>query len=151
MITKIKYFLTAATLIALSSCAYPTKKGAYIAEPPTQKMAVVYIYRTQTSIHGGNPDVPVFYVNEGRVGKLSIGGYYRVLVNPGEISVTNKGSLFGIPTPWKEGEVKFTAKENMSYYVKYAVEMNPFLTTTFKLVPNSFGENDIKTTKLLVN
>ena len=151
MITKIKSYVLVTTLTILSSCAYPTKKSNYIAEPPTKKMAAVYIYRTQTSIHSANPDVPAFFVNDVRVGKLSIGGYYRVLVNPGEISVTNKGSLFGMTTPWKEGEVKFTAKENMSYYVKYAVEMEPFLTTTFKLVPETFGENDIKTTQLLVN
>lgn len=139
-------------LLILSGCAYPTKKEAYRAAAPDKGMAVVYLYRTPTTIHGGNPDVPRFYVNDNLIGKLSIGGYYRILVKPGAVKLTNKGSFLGLPLPWSIGGVELTAEENKTYFVKYAVDMNPiFIDTIFTAVSNARGEQEILKTQLLVN
>lgn len=139
-------------LLVLAGCAYPTKKDAYRPVAPDKGMAVIYLYRTPTSIHSGNPDVPRFYVNDNLIGKLSIGGYYRILVKPGPVKVTNKSSFLGLPLPWSIGGVEFKAEENKTYFVKYAVDMNPiFIDTIFTAVSNSRGEQEITRTQLLVN
>lgn len=137
-------------LLLLSGCAYPTKKNSYSFQAAEMGKAVVYLYRTTTSIDSLNPDVPRFYVNGNQLGRLSIGGYYRTEIVPGETSITYRSSLFGIPFPWNGGEVKFTAIENQTYFVKFSIE-SVMRIQELKVVPNEIGQQEIKETKLLVN
>ncbi len=137
-------------LIILSGCAYPSKKSPYSVQVAEKGKAVIYLYRTSTAVDSLNPDVPRFYINGDKLGRLTVGGYYRAEVTPGEVFVTKKGSLFGIPFFWKEGEVKFTALENHTYFVKFSIE-SIMRIQEFKLVTNTVGEQEIKETMLLVN
>ena len=136
--------------IVLSGCAYPTKKGPFVAQSPEKGMSVIYIYRSQTSVDSVNPDVPRFFVNDNSIGRLSIGGYYRVMVPSGKTMVTYRGSLFGIPFFWNSGKVEIMALENQSYFVKFGIE-SMMRVKKFKLVSDVVGKREIKKTKLLVN
>ncbi len=136
-------------ILFLVGCTYPSKKDFYSFQAPEKGKAVVYLYRSNTSIDSLNPDVPRFYVNKSKLGKLSTGGFYRVEVDPGEISLIYKNSLFGIPFFWKSGEVKFVALDNHVYYVKFSIE-SVMRSVEFKPVPNAIGEQEIKETRLLV-
>lgn len=137
-------------ILVLAGCAYPTKKESYKFQTSQRGKVAVNIYRTQTAIDSVNPDVPRFYINDTSLGRLTIGGYYRTEVNPGEVSVTYKSSLFGIPFFWNDGEVKFIAVENQAYFLKFSIETFMRLQE-FKIVPTANGENEIKGTNLLVN
>jgi len=137
-------------LITLSGCAYPTKKESFIAQYPEKGMSVIYLYRSQTSIDSVNPDVPRFFVNDKAIGRLSIGGYYRVVVRPGKSIVTYKDSFFGIPFFWNSGKVEVMALENQSYFVKFGIE-SILRVEKFELIPDVVGRREIKKTKLLVN
>jgi len=134
----------------LSGCAYPTRQEVYTSQSLESGKSVVYVYRADTAIDSLNPDVPRFFVNGASIGRLLLGGYYRIVVDPGPVSVTYRTSLFGIPFFWDDGEVKFTAAEGKAYFVKFGVETIMRLNR-FELVPDDFGVDEIKSTKHLVN
>lgn len=137
-------------LTLLSGCAYPKRTTPYKMEPPSTGKASIYIYRTPTSIDSLNPEIPKFSVNGATVGKLSIGGYYHLAVEPGEAQVSYKDSIMGIYPPWNSRDINFVAKSDEKYFIKYSIE-SVMRIVTFKLVSNSQGEEEIKSTDLLVN
>jgi hypothetical protein len=138
--------------VLLAGCAYPKHTTPYNAMTPGKGKALVYIYRPHTQMNSLNPDVPKFSVNGNTVGKLSIGGYYLLTVDPGEILVTYKDPLMGIYPFWNSGEVKFTAQANQKYFIRYSVEIEMLMTHyIFAVMPNPRGETEIAATDLLVN
>ncbi|MES2770113.1 MAG: DUF2846 domain-containing protein [Bdellovibrionota bacterium] len=142
-----KYWLL---ILVLSSCAYPKKTTPFILEKPNSDKATVYLYRTYTQADSLNPDVPWFYINDNKIGKLSLGGYYVQQIDPGEATVYYKDSAFGRPLPWKGLKIKFPVKANESYYVKFSIEgLNR--KTDLLLVPNVYAEKEITQTQLLKN
>jgi hypothetical protein len=136
--------------IYLVGCAYPKKTEFFRSAESNPEKAVLYIYRTPTSVDSLNPEVPSFYVNGDKIGKLSIGGYYMVLIPPGSVVINYKTPLFGMPLFMSPQELKITAAANQVYFVKFSIE-SIMRITDLKLVPNHVGEGEIKTTQLLVN
>lgn len=136
-------------LLGLSGCAYPKRTDYFTAAVGSPSKAVVYLYRTQTQIDSLNPDIPTFYINGKKIGRLSLGGYYRVEVDPGPLKLTYRDYLLGIPTWMSPLKVEFTAEANKVYFVKFSIE-SILRVTRFELVPDPLGEAEIKTTQLLV-
>lgn len=143
-----KYLLP--ILIIMVGCAYPKRTTKYSQQTPSSGKAIIYLYRTPTSLDSANPDVPKFYINDIALGKLEIGGYYAQEVEPGEIDVSYHGSLFGIPIPWPSHHVQFVAVSGQKYFVKFSVE-TLFRITDFRQVSGKQGEEEIQSTVLLVN
>lgn len=131
----------------------PKKLQVYEPTVPAKDKATVYIYRAPTSVDSLNPDIPRFFLNDTSHGKLTIGGHYVSIVNPGEVYVYYKEGLFGIPFPWKSQEIKFNAEAGKIYFVKYGVGFElPFgKTYTFGLMPNNVCESEISKTRFLKN
>jgi hypothetical protein len=134
----------------LAGCAYPKKSDLFKSPERASGKSVLYLYRTKTSIDSLNPDVPTFYINDEKIGKLSLGGYYRIEVKPGPFIVSYRTSLFGIPLFKSPQELKVTAETDQIYYVKFSIE-SVMRQTELDLVPPSTGETEIKSTRLLVN
>jgi hypothetical protein len=147
-----KYVMVSFFLVFVG-CALPQKTKNYERSQPEPNKAAVYIYRTPTSVDSVNPDVPRFYVNKEELGKLRIGGYYISIVEPGEVLVYYKDSLFSIPLPWKSQEIHFNAIAGQVYFIKYGTDFSLLegKTLTFKVVPLKIGESEILSTQLLVN
>lgn len=137
-------------LLLMSGCAYPKKTTDYAPYNLKTGNAVVYIYRTPTSIDSVNPDVPRFFVNDKLIGKLSIGGYYAEEVAPGKVDVSYRTSLFGIPMPWPTYHVVLKVEAGRKYFVKFSID-GMARYTDFLEVSQSQGEAEIKSTVLLVN
>lgn len=138
--------------VFLSGCAfYPKRTSHYQSEEPKEGKAAVYIYRMPTSLDSLNPDVPRFFINEKKLGRLLTGGYYLEIVEPGEIEVSYRNGLFGIAFPWKANAMNFTAKPGQKYFIKFSLQNIVIVRTEFQLVPYDQGETEITTTKLLVN
>lgn len=144
---KLIYIITALLIIG---CAYPKKTTFFELPENSKEKAVVYLYRTPTSIDSLNPDVPIFYVNDDKIGKLSIGGYYKILVSPGTVLFSYKTPLFGIPLFTSSQKLKFDVEASQVYYVKFSVESIMKLTY-LNLIPSNIGVGEIKKTQLLVN
>jgi len=137
-------------LFFLTSCAYPQKTRLYVEEPTKDKMAIVYLYRLDSSIDSLNPDIPRFFINDKLIGKLRLGGYYVNQVEPGDIKMIYKMSLFGIPLPWISGVVEFKAEPKERYCVKFDIATGMRIES-FKLVSHQQCDQEIKSTVLLVN
>lgn len=137
-------------VLCLTSCAYPEYKDPFFPHPDVNGKAKIYLYRSKTTIHAANPDVPRFYVGEKEVGRLMIGGYFVEWVDPGKVKFTYKKPLFGIFFPWHYKGIEFEAKPNETYYLTFIVE--PLMGGgTMYLVDPRRGETEIKQTQLLVN
>lgn len=89
-------------------------------------------------------------MNDKLLGKLSLGGYYAETVEPGEIEISYKNSLFGIPFPWKSKSIRFSAQAGQTYFVKFSIE-SVFRYVDLKLVSSPQGKQEIANTRLLVN
>ena len=84
------------------------------------------------------------------IGKLSLGGYYVQTVEPGEIEISYKDSLFGLPLPWTSKRLRISAQPNQKYYVKFSIE-TVFRYVDLRLVDPALAEQEIATTQLLTN
>ena len=106
-----------------------------------------------TSIDSANPDVPRFFVNDKALGKLSIGGYYAESLEPGDVEIAYKDSLFGIPFPWKSQKIHLNAAAGKTYFLKYETDFSLLegKTLSFRVVPTVIGECEIRSTQLLEN
>lgn len=135
--------------IMITGCAYPKRSSQYQSENLSPEKALIYIYRTPTSIDSLNPEIPKFFINQLTIGKLSIGGYYVQAVDPGEVAISYKDSFVGLYL-WKSGEVKLTAQAGKKYFIKFSIE-SLMRIVSFKEVPANIGEEEIKSTYLLVN
>ena len=138
-------------LLFFTACSYPKKTTPFAIAPVPPELATIYIYRLPTYIHSVNPDVPRFYVDDEPMGKLVIGGYYAVQVEPGKVDVTYRNSLFGIPFPWKSGRVKLDVERGKSYFVRFAVYYGMGASTEFIQMPANIGAAEITKTVLLEN
>jgi hypothetical protein len=143
-----KYILIFCFLIA--GCAYPKRTHVYTPVKPVKGKAIVYLYRPNTAIDAANPDVPQFFISDQRLGKLIIGGYYVAIVDPGQIKLIYKETLFGILLPWKMREIEFYAHPDKSYYVKFSIE-TIFRNVDFRMVDPYQGQEEISDLGLLVN
>jgi hypothetical protein len=134
--------------LSVSGCAYPSLTTQYSPTKAPKDQAVVYLYRPNTSMDAVNPDVPRFYIGEEKMGRLKIGGYFVKNVEPGDVKIYYKESLFGIPFPWKTGSLKIHAESGKKYFVRFSVD-HLFYRTEFQVVPTGQGESEIAATKLL--
>lgn len=147
---KIALFTSSLSIFFLLGCAYPKKTTSFSPVGKVDGKAIIYVYRTDTSVDSANPDIPRFFINDKLLGKLSLGGYYVETVEPGDTEITYKDSLFGIPLPWKGKSIRISTQANQTYYVKFSIE-TVFRYVDLKLVPNAHGEKEIANTQLLVN
>lgn len=136
-------------LLLLTGCAYPSWSTHYEPTTPLPEKALIYIYRTQTTIDSVNPEIPKFFINGHELGKLVIGGYYVQSVDPGEIEVYYKNSFMGF-YPWKSGTIQLKAQAGQKYFIKFSIE-SLMRIVSFKIVPAEIGAEEIKSTSLLVN
>ena len=88
------------------------------AAPPSSEQALVYVYRPYTSFHIGNPDIPILYLDEQKMGRIAINGYLAIYVDVGAHSIDVKASVLGLPT-YSLGQVRFDAAPGQTYYVRY--------------------------------
>jgi hypothetical protein len=144
-------FLAVVVAALTGGCAYPKKTKLFEPGILRPEKSRVYLYRTKTQIHSVNPDVPKFYVGDRLIGRLLIGGYYLVEVDPGEHEIYYKVPLFGITFPWKSGKLKVQLKPGETAYVKFAVEFGLGPVTIFRVMPANAGEQEIRQTQLLEN
>lgn len=135
--------------IFLAGCAYPQKTTSFEPAKIEKNEGLVYLYRTPTSIHSINPDVPKFYINDEPIGRLVIGGYYAIKVQPGDVNISYKTPLFGILFLFKNGRIRFQVLPNKPVYVKFAVLFSMGTETVFEVVPDEVGRAEIKETNLL--
>ena len=137
-------------IFSLVGCAYPKKTTPFEFAPIEKDQAIIYLYRLPTSIHSVNPDVPRFYINDKTVGKLVIGGYYVIRVQPGESDISIRNSFLGIPLPWKSQRIRFNVLPGQPVYVKYEVTFLLSPEIHFSVVPVQIGSVEIQQTRLLV-
>lgn len=137
--------------LSLAGCSTPQLTTGYKSSPVAAHKALVYVYRSSSAIDSANPDLPRMYINDQKLGKLRLGGYYVLEVDPGETVVYYKDSLFGIPFPWRSQEIHFTTVSGQKYFVKYVVDISLFSgrTILFTQVEKFEGESEIRSTQLL--
>lgn len=142
-----KYFFP--TLLLLIGCATARHTVPYAAQEVPAGKALVYIYRTSdTAVDSINPDPPRMFINDRSLGRLLLGGHYVMEVDPGEVDVVYKQSLFNIPMAWPTKHVKFKAEPNQHYYVKFAI-VTIDRVLIFKQVDGLLGQREIRSTHLL--
>lgn len=79
--------------------------------------AVIYVYRPHTMDFIADPDVPIVYLNDERVGRIRINGHFSMNVDAGTHNVTVRSSMLGIPIV-KVGEIQLEAEPSHSYYMR---------------------------------
>ncbi len=136
--------------LLMVGCAYPKRGEKYTPTSPPAGKAVVYVYRTPTSIDSANPDIPRFYINDKQLGKLAIGGYYMAEVDAGDLDIYFKDTLFGLPLPWTELHVKLKAEPKQKYFIKFSIE-SAFRIRELKQVSPAQGEAELPLTVQLIN
>jgi hypothetical protein len=136
--------------LSIFGCSYPKKTDFFSVTTASPKKSVIYLYRIKTSVDSLNPDIPIFYVNDNKIGRLSLGGYYRIEVEPGPVKITYRTPLFGIPMFKSLQKLEANVDPNKSYFVKFSIESD-FRISELKVVPHMMGEAEIKTTQLLTN
>ena len=144
-------FMRLGLFLLLVSCAYPKKTSKFTQASFPPNKAMIYLYRLPTHVHSLNPDIPKFYVGDQTIGKLLIGGYYFIEVDPGEIDITYKTPLFGIYFPWKDERLRINAKPGKPIFLKFEVTFGLGSVTKFKEVPANVGSVEITKTSLLKN
>lgn len=133
-------------ITVLTGCSSAQLTTDFTEARPNDKKAIVYLYRLKTAYHSLNPDIPLFYFNDKKVGPLKVGGYYAQEVDPGPLEISFSDPFFGMHL-WRSGrKVKINVGAGHSYFVKYEVEMMGFY---FDLVPPTYGLKEIQTVKLL--
>ncbi len=138
-------------LFLLVSCAHPSRTTSFKRQKVAADKAIIYLYRLPTHVHSLNPDIPKFYAGDRTVGKLLIGGYYPIEVEPGDIDITYKTPLFGLYFPWKSGRLRVKASSSKPVFLKFEVSYGMGSITKFKEVPENIGSVEIKKTSLLKN
>ncbi len=133
-------------LLFLVSCSHPKVRGPYNLQKPAEGKAIIYLYRLETPIDSLNPDIPLFYINNKKQGKLIIGRHYMENVDAGKTEISYKESLFGIRFPWKSNKLIFEAQANQIYYVRFSIE-SVMRITRLQLVPTSTAQSEITSTK----
>lgn len=140
----------------LGGCTtYPERIENFAAVTPKAGKALVYLYRTPTAIHNANIDVPRFFVRSGSgqeifVGRMVIGGFYAIEVEPGPVEIYYKNSLFMIPFWWRSQTRQVDAKVADPTYVKFEVTVGLMGEKIFfEQVPRQQGEYEIRETKSL--
>lgn len=141
-----KYLIIMCAL--LTGCAHSKRTTPYEPREAPPSKALLYVYRSPTSIHSANPDVPSLYVNDKYIGKMMIRGHYAIEVEPGNTLVYFKDSLFLIPIPWKTLKKAITTEPGKKYYLKFSVEF--IAGRSIRQVHEKQGELELKETPLLV-
>ncbi len=138
-------------LLFVVGCAHPSRTSSFQIKDAATDKAIIYLYRMPTHVHSLNPDIPKFYAGDRTIGKLVIGGYYAIEVDPGAIDITYKTPLFGIYFPWKSGRLTVKAESEKPVFIKFEVSYGMGSITTFKQVPEKTGFAEITKTSLLKN
>jgi len=103
----------------ISGCATTDK---YVLEPGnTDELATLYIYRTDTSFHSLNPELPYIYIADKVAAKLGTGEFKVIKVLPGKHRLSVRQPIMFMPgTESDSFEYDFKAGE--TYYVRYSME-----------------------------
>jgi hypothetical protein len=91
------------------------KSSAYNACP-------VWIYRTDTFYHSGNPEKPFVYVNELQVGGLGVANTMCLNLPPGKYQVSIREPIMFMPGS-TSGAITVDSKNGEVVYIRYSKEM----------------------------
>lgn len=134
------------SIVVLNGCSYAQLTTNFSQVEPVKNKAVVYLYRLNTYIHSLNPDIPMFYLNDRKIGPLHIGGYYAQEVDAGPLEISFSDPFLGLRL-WRSGrKVKINVEAGRSYFVKYEVAM---IGMYFDQVPPGYGLQEIQSLRLL--
>src|SRR5438105_1326680 len=97
------------------------------ANKPGPNTALVYVYRPQTLIGIGNPDVPITHLDKHRLARIRIGGSLAIPVSPGRHTLTTTESLLGSDTGKIRGETVFSVPAGTTLYLRYTESFKTFV------------------------
>lgn len=123
--------LLLATVFSLAACATsPPALPPDISATPslseitsgTDRNCPVWIYRTNTFYHSGNPEKPFVFVNELQVGGLGVSNTMCLNLKPGIYQVSIKEPIMFMPGP-TSGALTVEPKNGEVIYIRYSKEM----------------------------
>lgn len=106
----------------MSGCATTEK---YTVDPnyDEEGLAILYIYRTKTSFHSLNPELPFIYIGEKVAAKLKTGAYKIIKVVPGKHRLSVRQPIAFMPGNESDSfEHEFEAGN--AYYIRYSMEFD---------------------------
>jgi len=141
-----KLFLSVLLCSTLFGCATGhLTENTFTKLPADNQHAQIYIYRPAIPTNSMNPDVPVFFVNDTKVGPLQMSGYYSYVSAPGptEVPMTYNG-LFGTSFLQIKKNITFTTEAGKIYFVR--LDGADFMDTSYilRLIPNQIGLLEIQ-------
>lgn len=105
----------------LPSDASPTPTLTEI-KSGTDKDCPVWIYRTNTFYHSGNPEKPFVYVNELQIGGLGVSNTICLNLKPGKYQVSIREPIMFMPGS-TSGALMVEPKNGEVIYIRYSKEM----------------------------
>ena len=131
--SQMKLYLIIATLFLFSGCK---SLGSFITEiaKPHPEKALIYIYRPK-GFKGAAVNYRVF-IGEELIARIINGGYYSILVDPGEKEIWAKTE--------SKSSVNLNAESGKIYYVKALIRMGFFVgRPSLSIVPNEKAEKEV--------
>lgn len=144
---KHKTLAIAATFTLLVGCASTPKVTPTDLSPAPNPDEVesapqgecpVWIYRSNTSFHSLNPELPYVYVNDVRVGRLGVGRTFCMNLKPGKYEIAIREPIMFIPAH-TSGTLVVEVSEGSTQFVRYSREMSGITVVTPGAV--SFGSS----------
>lgn len=107
-----------------SGCYYAKGAPFQEAAPATDDLATVYVYREKSFVGSADWDIPTLYVNGTEVGRLNLGGYVVLRLQPGDYEFTVKKSSTGLGKQDRvSGQHALKVSRNRDYYLKYLADI----------------------------
>lgn len=106
----------------------PPEQVVIATEVTDSKLCSVVGYRSKTSFHSLNPEKPYLYVNEEKIGRLSIGESVCLHLPSGKYSISIKEPLLFMPT-FTSGRIEVEIPASSLVYLRYSKEFAGVITT----------------------
>lgn len=105
--------------LLISGCA--TTDNFVLKSGHADELATLYIYRTDTSFHSLNPELPYIYIGDKVAAKLGTGESKVVKVLPGKHRLSIRQPIMFMPGT-ESDSFEYDFKTGESYYVRYSME-----------------------------
>jgi hypothetical protein len=116
-----------AAVLLLAGCGATGEQFKVGAMKPASGRALLYVYRPDTFIGIGNPDVAFLHLDGRRVARIRIGGYVAVPISPGQHKVTTTKASGGEDTGKVLSGKTFSVRAGSTVYLRYTEGFSSFV------------------------
>lgn len=123
--------------------------NAFSKLPDDKDKAQIYIYRPSIPEYSFSLDIPLFFINDKRIGPLQMSGYYAETFEPGPTEIYFKhNGLFGTSIFEITQNFKFITEAGKTYFIR--LDGAGFIAKTqysLSIIPSAVGILEIQSMK----